>query len=40
VETFDQPDSAYLVEFINDDGSIKVEAAFASHRLTAVPPLP
>lgn len=40
VETFDQPDAAYLVEFINDDGSTKVEAAFTSNQLSAAPPPP
>lgn len=40
VETFDQPDTAYLVEFINDDGSTKVEAAFTPNQLSAAPPPP
>jgi hypothetical protein len=40
VETFDAPDMAYLVEFIDDDGSTKAEAAFAPDQLSATPPPP
>jgi hypothetical protein len=40
VETFDKPDTAYLVEFINDDGSTKAEAAFPPDQLSATPPPP
>lgn len=40
VETFDKPDTAYLVEFINDDGSTKAEAAFAPEQLSPAPPPP
>jgi Domain of unknown function (DUF4926) len=40
VETFDQPDVAYLVEFINDDGSTKAEAAFTPNQLSTTPPPP
>jgi hypothetical protein len=40
VETFDTPDTAYLVEFIDDDGSTKAEAAFAPDQLSATPPPP
>lgn len=40
VETFDRPDTAYLVEFINDDGSTKTEAAFRPNQLSATPPPP
>ncbi|MGH6918391.1 MAG: DUF4926 domain-containing protein [Geminicoccaceae bacterium] len=40
VETFDKPEVAYLVEFINDDGSTKAEAAFTPEQLTAAPPPP
>jgi hypothetical protein len=39
VETFDTPDTAYLVEFI-DDGATKAEAAFAPDQLSATPPPP
>jgi hypothetical protein len=40
VETLDKPDAAYLVEFINDDGSTKAEAAFTPDQLSATPPPP
>lgn len=40
VETLERPYTAYLVEFINDDGSTKVEAAFTPDRLSATPPPP
>ena len=37
VETFETPDTAYLVEFIDDDGSTKAEATFAADQLSATP---
>jgi hypothetical protein len=40
VETFDKPEVAHLVEFINDDGSTKIEAAFTPDQLSAAPPPP
>jgi Domain of unknown function (DUF4926) len=40
VETFDKPEVAYLVEFIDDDGSTKAEAAFTPDQLSATPPPP
>ena len=40
VETFERPETAYLVEFINQDGSTKVEAAFTPDQLSATPPPP
>ena len=40
VETLDKPEVAYLVEFIDDDGSTKAEAAFTPEQLSAVPPPP
>ena len=40
VETFHQPEIAYLVEFINDDGSTKAEAAFTPNQLSTTPPPP
>ena len=40
VETFDEPEVAYLVEFINEDGSTKVEADFTPDQLSAAPPPP
>ena len=40
VETLEQPYPAYLVEFINDDGSTKTEAAFTPDQLSAAPPPP
>jgi hypothetical protein len=40
VELLEQPYPAYLVEFIDDDGSTKAEAAFTPGQLSATPPLP
>jgi hypothetical protein len=40
VEMFETPDTAYLVEFIDDDGATKAEAAFAPDQLSATPPPP
>jgi hypothetical protein len=36
----DKPCPAYLVEFIDDDGSTKAEAAFTPDQLSATPPPP
>jgi hypothetical protein len=38
VETLEKPHEAYLVEFIEDDGSTKAEAAFRPEQLSATPP--
>ena len=40
VETLERPYPAYLVEFIDDDGSTKTEAAFTPDQLSAAPPPP
>ena len=40
VETLDSPCPAYLVGFIDDDGSTKAEAAFTPDQLSATPPPP
>ena len=40
VELLEQPYPACLVEFINDDGSTKAEAAFTPEQLSAAPPPP
>jgi hypothetical protein len=40
VELLEQPYPACLVEFINDDGSTKAEAAFTPDQLSAAPPPP
>jgi Domain of unknown function (DUF4926) len=40
VEVLDRPDAAYLVEFIHEDGSTKIEAAFNAGELSATPPPP
>jgi hypothetical protein len=40
VEIFERPDTAYLVEFINEDGSTRIEAAFNPDQLSATPPPP
>ncbi len=40
VETLERPYPAYLVEFIDDDGSTKAESAFTSDQLSAAPPPP
>ena len=40
VETLDQPYPAYLVEFLDDEGATKVEAAFTPDQLSATPPPP
>ena len=40
VELLEQPYPACLVEFINDDGSTKAEAAFTPAQLSAAPPPP
>lgn len=40
METFQTPYPAYLIEFINDDGSTRVEAAFTPDQLSATPPPP
>jgi hypothetical protein len=40
VETLERPYPAYLVEFIEDDGSTKAEAVLAPEQLSAVPPPP
>ena len=40
VETLAEPDTAYLVEFIDDDGGTKAEAAFTPDQLSATPPPP
>jgi Domain of unknown function (DUF4926) len=40
VEILDKPHTAYLVEFIDNDGSTKVEAAFTAEQLSAAPPPP
>lgn len=38
VEILDQPHPAYLVEFIDQDGATKAEAAFTADQLSAAPP--
>jgi hypothetical protein len=40
VEVLEVPGTAYLVEFIEDDGSTKAEAVLAPEQLSAVPPPP
>jgi hypothetical protein len=40
VETLEKPDPAYLVEFVDDDGATKAEAAFTPDQLSATPPPP
>lgn len=40
VETLEKPYPAYLIEFIDDDGSTRVEAAFTPDQLSATPPPP
>jgi Domain of unknown function (DUF4926) len=40
VETLDQPYPAYLVEFVDDEGATKAEAAFTPDQLSATPPPP
>jgi hypothetical protein len=40
VETLDKPCPAYLVEFIDDKGATKAEAAFTPDQLSATPPPP
>jgi Domain of unknown function (DUF4926) len=40
VELLEQPYPAYLVEFIDDDGATKAEAAFTPEQLSAAPPPP
>jgi hypothetical protein len=40
VETLDRPDEAYLVEFIEDDGTTKAEAVLLPDELSATPPPP
>jgi Domain of unknown function (DUF4926) len=40
VELLDNPYPAYLVEFIEDDGSTKAEAALTPDQLSATPPPP
>jgi hypothetical protein len=40
VETLERPYAAYLVEFINEDGSTKTEAALSPEQLSATPPSP
>ena len=40
VETLDRPYPAYLIEFIDDDGSTKAEAVFTPDQLSLTPPPP
>jgi hypothetical protein len=40
VETLEKPHPAYLVEFVDDDGATKAEAAFTPDQLSATPPPP
>lgn len=40
VETFNTPATAYLVEFIDEGGATKAEAAFTADQLRATPPPP
>jgi hypothetical protein len=40
VETLDKPRTAYLVEFIDEAGVTKAEAAFTPDQLSATPPPP
>jgi hypothetical protein len=40
VERLEGPYPAYLIEFIEDDGSTKAEAAFTPDQLSATPPPP
>jgi hypothetical protein len=40
VETLEKPRPAYLVEFADDDGVTKAEAAFTPDQLSATPPPP
>ena len=40
VETLDQPYPAYLVEFVDDQGASKAEAAFTPDQLSTAPPPP
>lgn len=37
VETLDKPYPAYLVEFVDDEGATKAEAAFTAEQLSATP---
>lgn len=38
VEVFDQPDRAYYVEFVSEDGTTRAEGAFTPDELTPSPP--
>ena len=40
VETLDCADEAYLIEFIDDDGSTKAEALLSPDQLSVAPPPP
>lgn len=40
VELLERPQPAYLVEFIEDDGSTKAEAPLTPEQLSATPPPP
>jgi hypothetical protein len=40
VETLNEPYPAYLVEFVDDEGATKAEAAFTPDQLSAAPPPP
>lgn len=40
VEILEQPSPAYLVEFIDDSGATKAEAAFTADQLSVTPPAP
>jgi hypothetical protein len=35
-----RPSTAYLIEFVNDDGTTKAEAFFTPELLSATPPMP
>ena len=40
VEIVRRPSTAYLIEFVNEDGTTKAEAFFTPEQLSATPPTP
>jgi hypothetical protein len=40
VEIVRRPSTAYLIEFVNDDGTTRAEAFFTPEQLSAAPPTP